>query len=108
VRERFSHAHAYLEFTRCSGPVAGTVAGWDGYQFDRTQLFELIVKKGIDNTLLLTGDIHTSWANELKIDPDDPTEKAIRIRRREELGKGRRSFPLERLPARTAEEALLA
>lgn len=50
---------------------------WDGYQFDRTQIFELIRKRGIENTLFLTGDIHTSWANELKIDPDDPTEAPI-------------------------------
>lgn len=50
---------------------------WDGYQFDRTQLFDVIVKKGIDNTLFLTGDIHTSWANELKVDPDNPLEDPI-------------------------------
>lgn len=50
---------------------------WDGYQFDRTQLFEHIASAGIDNTLFLTGDIHTSWAVELKLDPDDPTQAPI-------------------------------
>lgn len=50
---------------------------WDGYQYDRKQLFDLIVSKGIDNTLFLTGDIHTSWANELKLDPDDPLQAPI-------------------------------
>ena len=50
---------------------------WDGYQFDRLQLLEHLRSAGIDNTFVVTGDIHTSWANELKIDPDDPREAPV-------------------------------
>jgi alkaline phosphatase D len=50
---------------------------WDGYQHDRNQLLEHISSAGIDNTLFLTGDIHTSWAIELKLDPDDPTQAPV-------------------------------
>ena len=50
---------------------------WDGYQFDRLQLLEHLRSGGIDNTFVVTGDIHTSWASELKVDPDDPLQAPV-------------------------------
>lgn len=38
---------------------------WDGYPAERDSLFDYIVTNGIDNSVVLTGDIHTSWANDL-------------------------------------------
>jgi alkaline phosphatase D len=38
---------------------------WDGYPAERDSLFDHLVTNGIDNTVILTGDIHTSWANDL-------------------------------------------
>ncbi|MEZ5023793.1 MAG: alkaline phosphatase D family protein [Chitinophagales bacterium] len=38
---------------------------WDGYLADRTKLYDFIVDNSIDNVVVLTGDIHTSWANDL-------------------------------------------
>ncbi|WP_300677932.1 alkaline phosphatase D family protein [Nocardioides sp.] len=38
---------------------------WDGYTADRTELFDHIVDQGVRDVVFLTGDIHTSWCNEL-------------------------------------------
>lgn len=45
---------------------------WDGYPAERDSLFEHISSNGIDNTVVLTGDIHTSWANDLPTGSYDP------------------------------------
>ena len=44
---------------------------WDGYSPTRDRLFEVIRTNAIDNVVVLTGDIHTSWANDLATDPYD-------------------------------------
>ncbi len=38
---------------------------WDGYRADRDELRDHIMNNGIENVVVLTGDIHTSWANDL-------------------------------------------
>jgi alkaline phosphatase D len=40
---------------------------WDGYPFDRKKLYDHIISHNIDNVVVLTGDIHTSWANDLPL-----------------------------------------
>jgi alkaline phosphatase D len=40
---------------------------WDGYPFDRQKLFDYIVADSIKNVVVLTGDIHTAWANDLPL-----------------------------------------
>src|SRR5690606_26152941 len=44
---------------------------WDGYAGERRRLFEVIRGTGKRNHVFLTGDIHTSWANEVPFDPAD-------------------------------------
>ncbi len=38
---------------------------WDGYPAERDSLFDHLFGNNIDNAVVLTGDIHTSWANDL-------------------------------------------
>ena len=40
---------------------------WDGYPYERQQLYDHIADNNIDNIVVLTGDIHTSWANDLPL-----------------------------------------
>jgi hypothetical protein len=49
---------------------------WDGYPAARQRLFESVRRAAVDNWVVLTGDIHSSWAFELYEDPfaDDPGE----------------------------------
>jgi alkaline phosphatase D len=38
---------------------------WDGYPAERKRVFDHILNNNIDNVVFLTGDIHTSWGNDL-------------------------------------------
>ncbi len=42
---------------------------WDGYAADRLTILNHIDDNAIDNVVILTGDIHTSWANEIYRNP---------------------------------------
>ncbi len=45
--------------------VAINMDQWDGYPSEREEVLDFIDEQGIDNVVVLTGDIHTSWANEI-------------------------------------------
>jgi len=45
---------------------------WHGYPESRTRLLNFFRDSGVKDIIVLTGDIHSSWANELVIDPNDP------------------------------------
>jgi alkaline phosphatase D len=45
---------------------------WDGYEAARQRLYAHITEQGLTDIVILTGDIHTSWANELTPNPVDP------------------------------------
>lgn len=38
---------------------------WDGYNVDRQEIEDHIINNHIKNVVILTGDIHTSWANDV-------------------------------------------
>ena len=38
---------------------------WDGYTSDRRRLLSRLEADGVDNTVFLTGDVHSAWANEV-------------------------------------------
>jgi alkaline phosphatase D len=46
---------------------------WDGYIPARERLFEVLRKGDIRNNVVLTGDIHSSWCNELRSNPWAPS-----------------------------------
>jgi alkaline phosphatase D len=41
---------------------------WDGYPHDRKKVFDNILNNNVNDVIFLTGDIHTSWANDLPND----------------------------------------
>lgn len=45
---------------------------WDGYAAARRRLFDAVRDGGVGNLVVLTGDIHSSWANELTGNPWEP------------------------------------
>lgn len=49
--------------------LAYNIDQWDGYTYDRRRIFEHIRNQGINDTVFLTGDIHSSWACDLPFDP---------------------------------------
>lgn len=59
--------------------VPGLVAGgagvnsdqWDGYPAERRALFEYLQGQRMADTIVLSGDLHSSWAAELAAQPDE-------------------------------------
>ena len=60
------------QFLRSGGNAINPDA-WDGYTAERDRLLQFLADNAIDNVVVLTGDIHTSWANDVTPDPYDPT-----------------------------------
>lgn len=50
---------------------------WSGYDVARRRLLEFLQTRQIPNPVVLTGDIHSNWVNDLKVDFDD--EKASTV-----------------------------
>lgn len=44
---------------------------WDGYRADRDRVFDMIQNNAVTNAVVLTGDIHSSWAMDLSRDPNN-------------------------------------
>ncbi|WP_043111809.1 alkaline phosphatase D family protein [Solimonas flava] len=45
---------------------------WDGYRAERSRVFDLLEAYSVANPVVLTGDIHSSWAMDLSRDPGNP------------------------------------
>lgn len=41
---------------------------WPGYSHERMQLARFLAQRRVPNPVVLTGDIHSNWANELRVD----------------------------------------
>jgi alkaline phosphatase D len=52
------------------GPIFNA-DGWDGYDATRSRIFSSIRAAAVDNVVVLTGDIHSSWAMDLTETPYD-------------------------------------
>jgi alkaline phosphatase D len=50
---------------------------WDGYPGNRSRLIDHIASSGVANPVVLTGDNHAFWANNLKRDFNDPHSPTI-------------------------------
>jgi alkaline phosphatase D len=50
---------------------------WSGYDVPRRRLLQSLSELSTANTVVLTGDIHSNWANELKVDCDDPASPSV-------------------------------
>ncbi|MBD1382605.1 alkaline phosphatase D family protein [Metabacillus arenae] len=52
---------------------------WDGYPAARQRILNHITEMNLTNTVVLTGDVHSSWANEVKADFDDENSKNVAV-----------------------------
>lgn len=51
--------------------------GWDGYVASRNGIRDGWVDRGVENAVVLTGDVHMHFANEIKADFDDPASATV-------------------------------
>lgn len=50
---------------------------WDGYPYERQALLDHLENVATPNPVVLTGDIHSNWAADLKLDFDSPASKTV-------------------------------
>ena len=67
-------AHYEAQF---KGVPIRNVDAWDGYVAARNRLLGFIREEAIRNPLVLSGDIHSSWVADLKMDFGDPAAPVI-------------------------------
>jgi alkaline phosphatase D len=56
---------------------AANMDAWDGYRAARTRIQQGWRDRGVRNPVVLTGDVHQAWANDLKADYADPDSATI-------------------------------
>ncbi|MGY0062340.1 alkaline phosphatase D family protein [Streptomyces sp. LZ34] len=52
---------------------------WDGYPASRARILAGVEAAGIDNFVVLTGDVHVHYAFDIKKDFDDPTSRTLGV-----------------------------
>ena len=50
---------------------------WDGYHATRARLFDALAEREPANPVILSGDVHTHWAADIRARPDDPTSAIL-------------------------------
>jgi alkaline phosphatase D len=59
------------------GDIAHWTEAWDGYPAARQRLLQQVSDSRLRNPVMIAGDIHSFWANDLKLDFDNATAPAI-------------------------------
>jgi alkaline phosphatase D len=63
---------------RVGGEAVGySMDQWPGYEMDRRRVLKHFYEQKIKNPVVLTGDIHSNWANELIADFDDLDSRSV-------------------------------
>ena len=63
---------------RDPGPnVTWSMDQWSGYDVPRKRLLGFLAEELIRNPIVLTGDIHANWVNDLKVDFDQPEAPTV-------------------------------
>ena len=57
--------------------VANSMDQWPGYEMERRKVLKFLHEEQIQNPVVLTGDIHTNWANELIADFDQLGSQSV-------------------------------
>ncbi|MGB1926169.1 MAG: alkaline phosphatase D family protein [Rubripirellula sp.] len=50
---------------------------WPGYEFSRRRLLRFLHERSVPNPVVLTGDIHVNWVNDLQLDFEDPNSVSV-------------------------------
>nr|WP_310229826.1 alkaline phosphatase D family protein [Brevibacillus nitrificans] len=52
---------------------------WDGYAANRDRILDFAAKNDISNLVVLTGDVHSNWANEILADFNNPESARLGV-----------------------------
>jgi len=65
---------------RMAGPeITVSMDQWPGYEFERRRVLRHFLDRRVKNPVVLTGDIHTNWANELVVDFDGLDGRSVAV-----------------------------
>ena len=67
---------AGVDFSRGAGRRF-SMDHWSGYQVERSRFLQFLADRRPRNPIVLTGDIHNHWVNDLKVDFDDPKSPTV-------------------------------
>jgi alkaline phosphatase D len=63
--------------TTAGEPVTMSMDQWGGYPAAQSRLLKTIAERAPNRTVVLTGDIHTHWANEIRADFSRPDSRTV-------------------------------
>jgi len=58
-------------------PAHYSMDQWPGYAAERMSLVAFLAERRVPNPVVLTGDIHSNWVNELRVDDRKPDEPIV-------------------------------
>ena len=67
-----NHCNHVVERTTCYGAIP-----WDGYAPQRRRWLRYLADRGVANPVVLSGDFHSTWVNDLPLDPQDPWARPV-------------------------------
>ncbi len=59
---------AMVGFPTDDGQIVHSMDQWPGYAHERMALMRFLQDRNVPNPVVLTGDIHSNWANDLRVD----------------------------------------
>jgi alkaline phosphatase D len=65
-----------VHYPSSSGEPVYSMDQWPGYAHERIELATFLAERRVSNPVVLTGDIHSNWVNDLRVD-DRRTESPI-------------------------------
>jgi alkaline phosphatase D len=68
---------ARMRGTNDEGDETWSMDKWDGYPLERQAMLDALSASGTPNPVVLTGDIHSNWVTDLKLDFDDPSSATV-------------------------------
>ena len=68
---------ALADRARPDSPAIYSMDQWPGYAHERQLLLKHLQGRRISNPVVLTGDIHSNWANELRVDDFKPEQDVV-------------------------------
>ncbi|MEN3308683.1 MAG: alkaline phosphatase [Micromonosporaceae bacterium] len=60
-------------------PTVANLDQWDGYMPQRTRLLQFLADAQIGNPVVLSGDIHSTWFSDLKLDFNNPASASVAV-----------------------------
>lgn len=65
---------AQWNFGTSTAPIY-SMDSWDGYPAQRQRVIDFVKSRNMNNIIVLTGDVHASWASNLRTDFNNPKSK---------------------------------